>query len=86
MEICGRASTISVVFFFVFTNLMVLGVLIIVLMDGLNTSTNGPASPVAAYWRWVQLQMNQQATELMIDDFKKGLVWNEYCNDSSTFY
>lgn len=61
---------------------MVLSVLIIVKIEGLNTSTNGPASPVAAYWCSVQLQMSQQLTERMINDFKDGLAWNEQNNDS----
>lgn len=67
--------------FSVFTHLMVLGLLITALMDGLNTDTNVSASPVAAYWCPLQPGMSHQSTERMIDDFQEGLVWNERCYD-----
>lgn len=79
-----RCSTAVSSVFSVFTHLMVLGLLIRALMDGLNTDTNVSASPVAAYWCPLQPGMSQQSTERMIDDFQEGLAWNERCNDWGT--
>lgn len=51
---------------------MDLGVLIIVMMDGLNTSTNGPS---LAYGCVLMLgPASNEPTEHMIDDFKGGLM------------
>lgn len=59
-------------FLLVFTHLMDLSVLIIVMMDGLNTSTNGTS---LAYGCILMLgPASNEPTEHMIDDFKGGLM------------